>query len=139
MECGGLNPEPSLCYRCGVWGIEPRTFSVLQLWNVADGSLARVCSREGKDPMDSLHGGWACDLHFSPDDALLVSVGGYIKVRPGGAHTHGKHTHNAHDAWLCMGWVQWLFRRRDVSLSGVGPSEAVPTVEGLLGGILLEW
>ncbi|XP_059893912.1 apoptotic protease-activating factor 1 isoform X1 [Gadus macrocephalus] len=51
----------------------------IRLWNVADGSLARVCSREGKDPMDSLHGGWASDLHFSPDDSLLVSVGGYIK------------------------------------------------------------
>lgn len=30
--------------------------------------------------MDSLHGGWVTDLHFSPDDSLLVSTGGYIKV-----------------------------------------------------------
>ena len=65
---------------------------MFQLWNVADGSLARVCSREGKDSMDSLHGGWASDLHFSPDDTLLVSIGGYIKVRPGGAQEpHAKH------------------------------------------------
>ncbi|CAL8318870.1 unnamed protein product [Lota lota] len=51
----------------------------IRLWNVRDGSLAKICAREGKDAMDSLHGGWASDLHFSPDDALLVSVGGYIK------------------------------------------------------------
>lgn len=30
--------------------------------------------------MDSLHGGWVTDLHFSPDNSLLVSTGGYIKV-----------------------------------------------------------
>lgn len=51
-----------------------------QLWNVKDGSLLKICSREGKDGMDSLHGGWVTDLHFSPDDSLLVSTGGYIKV-----------------------------------------------------------
>lgn len=51
-----------------------------QLWNVKDGTLLKICSRDGKDGMDSLHGGWVTDLHFSPDDSLLVSTGGYIKV-----------------------------------------------------------
>ncbi|XP_037316111.1 apoptotic protease-activating factor 1 [Pungitius pungitius] len=51
----------------------------IRLWSVAEGSLLRICSRDGKDAMDSLHGGWVTDLHFSPDDALLVSTGGYIK------------------------------------------------------------
>uniref|UniRef100_A0A671VND0 Apoptotic peptidase activating factor 1 n=1 Tax=Sparus aurata TaxID=8175 RepID=A0A671VND0_SPAAU len=51
----------------------------IRLWNVKDGSLLKICSREGKDGMDSLHGGWVTDLHFSPDDSLLVSTGGYIK------------------------------------------------------------
>lgn len=52
----------------------------LQLWSVKDGSLLKICSREGKDGMDSLHGGWVTDLHFSRDNSLLVSTGGYIKV-----------------------------------------------------------
>ncbi|XP_037616497.1 apoptotic protease-activating factor 1 isoform X2 [Sebastes umbrosus] len=51
----------------------------IRLWSVKDGSLLRICSREGKDGMDSLHGGWVTDLHFSPDNSLLVSTGGYIK------------------------------------------------------------
>uniref|UniRef100_A0A8C5H0E3 CARD domain-containing protein n=1 Tax=Gouania willdenowi TaxID=441366 RepID=A0A8C5H0E3_GOUWI len=60
----------------------------IRLWNVMDGALLKICSREGKDGMDSLHGGWVTDLHFSPDDSLLVSTGGYIKwwnVASGGA------------------------------------------------------
>ncbi|XP_031714792.1 apoptotic protease-activating factor 1 [Anarrhichthys ocellatus] len=52
----------------------------IRLWSVKDGSLLRICSRDGKDGMDSLHGGWVTDLHFSPDNSLLVSTGGYIKV-----------------------------------------------------------
>ncbi|TNN32001.1 Apoptotic protease-activating factor 1 [Liparis tanakae] len=61
-------------------------FSAGHLWSSEDGALLRICSREGRDGMDSLHGGWLTDLHFSPDDALLVSTGGYIKVglRPRG-------------------------------------------------------
>ncbi|KAM4615545.1 apoptotic protease-activating factor 1 isoform 1-T2 [Polymixia lowei] len=51
----------------------------IRLWNVRDGSLLKICSRDDKDAMDSLHGGWVSDLHFSPDDSLLVSTGGYIK------------------------------------------------------------
>ncbi|XP_063316529.1 apoptotic protease-activating factor 1 isoform X2 [Pelmatolapia mariae] len=51
----------------------------IRLWSVKDGSLLKVCSRDGKDGMDSLHGGWVTDLHFSPDNSLLVSTGGYIK------------------------------------------------------------
>nr|XP_020455227.1 apoptotic protease-activating factor 1 isoform X1 [Monopterus albus] len=51
----------------------------IRLWSVKDGSLLKICSREGKDGMDSLHGGWVTDLHFSPDNSLLVSTGGYIK------------------------------------------------------------
>uniref|UniRef100_A0A8C4IU95 Apoptotic protease-activating factor 1 n=1 Tax=Dicentrarchus labrax TaxID=13489 RepID=A0A8C4IU95_DICLA len=51
----------------------------IRIWNVKDGSLLKICSRESKDGMDSLHGGWVSDLHFSPDNSLLVSTGGYIK------------------------------------------------------------
>uniref|UniRef100_A0A8C6LZF9 Apoptotic peptidase activating factor 1 n=1 Tax=Nothobranchius furzeri TaxID=105023 RepID=A0A8C6LZF9_NOTFU len=51
----------------------------IRLWSVEDGSLLKICSRDGKGGMDSLHGGWVSDLHFSPDDSLLVSAGGYIK------------------------------------------------------------
>ncbi|XP_070848414.1 apoptotic protease-activating factor 1 [Chaetodon trifascialis] len=51
----------------------------IRLWSVKDGSLMKICSRDGKDGMDSLHGGWVTDLHFSPDSSLLVSTGGYIK------------------------------------------------------------
>lgn len=51
-----------------------------QLWCVPDGSLLRICSSGNKDSMDSLHGGWVTDLHFSPDDRVLVSTGGYVKV-----------------------------------------------------------
>ncbi|KAG8005586.1 Apoptotic protease-activating factor 1 [Nibea albiflora] len=51
----------------------------IRLWGVRDGSLLKICSRDGKDGMDSLHGGWVTDLHFSSDDSLLVSTGGYIK------------------------------------------------------------
>ncbi|XP_075327788.1 apoptotic protease-activating factor 1 isoform X2 [Odontesthes bonariensis] len=51
----------------------------IRLWSVKDGSLLKICSRDSKDGMDSLHGGWVTDLHFSPDDSLLVSTGGYIK------------------------------------------------------------
>lgn len=53
---------------------------VVQLWSTKDGSLLKICSREGKDGMDSLHGGWLSDLHFSKDNSLLVSTGGYVKV-----------------------------------------------------------
>uniref|UniRef100_A0A1A7XJQ4 Apoptotic protease-activating factor 1 n=2 Tax=Iconisemion striatum TaxID=60296 RepID=A0A1A7XJQ4_9TELE len=51
----------------------------IRLWSVEDGSLLKILSRDSKDGMDSLHGGWVSDLHFSPDDSLLVSAGGYIK------------------------------------------------------------
>ncbi|KAI3366710.1 hypothetical protein L3Q82_009386, partial [Scortum barcoo] len=51
----------------------------IRLWSVKDGTLLKICSRDGKDGMDSLHGGWVTDLHFSPDNSLLVSTGGYIK------------------------------------------------------------
>ncbi|KAM7378327.1 hypothetical protein PAMA_013295 [Pampus argenteus] len=51
----------------------------IRIWSVKDGSLLKICSRDGKDGMDSLHGGWVTDLHFSPDNSLLVSTGGYIK------------------------------------------------------------
>ncbi|XP_069020980.1 apoptotic protease-activating factor 1 isoform X3 [Embiotoca jacksoni] len=51
----------------------------IRLWSVTEGSLLKICSRDSKDGMDSLHGGWVTDLHFSPDDSLLVSTGGYVK------------------------------------------------------------
>ncbi|CAN9508500.1 unnamed protein product [Ophioblennius macclurei] len=51
----------------------------IRLWSVSDGALLKICSRDGRDALDSLHGGWVTDLHFSPDDALLVSTGGYVK------------------------------------------------------------
>ncbi|XP_077449690.1 apoptotic protease-activating factor 1 isoform X2 [Stigmatopora argus] len=51
----------------------------IRLWCVTEGSLLKICSRNGKDGLDSLHGGWVTDLHFSPDDSLLVSIGGYVK------------------------------------------------------------
>lgn len=51
----------------------------IRLWSVTDGSLLKICSRDSKDGLDSLHGGWVTDLHFSPDNSLLVSTGGYIK------------------------------------------------------------
>lgn len=52
----------------------------MQLWNMLNGNLLKICSRESKDSMDSFHGGWVTDLHFSPDNKVLVSTGGYIKV-----------------------------------------------------------
>uniref|UniRef100_A0A665WFP3 Apoptotic protease-activating factor 1 n=1 Tax=Echeneis naucrates TaxID=173247 RepID=A0A665WFP3_ECHNA len=51
----------------------------IRLWSVKEGCLLKICSQESKDGMDSLHGGWVTDMHFSPDDSLLVSTGGYIK------------------------------------------------------------
>ncbi|KAM9495390.1 apoptotic protease-activating factor 1 isoform 1-T1 [Clarias gariepinus] len=52
----------------------------IRLWNIMNGgSLLKICSRESKDSMDSFHGGWVTDLHFSPDNKVLVSTGGYIK------------------------------------------------------------
>lgn len=55
-----------------------------------DGTLLKICSSDNKDAMDSLHGGWVTDLHFSPDNTVLLSTGGYIKV--GNTHTE-RHTH----------------------------------------------
>ncbi|XP_038150125.1 apoptotic protease-activating factor 1 isoform X2 [Cyprinodon tularosa] len=51
----------------------------IRIWNVKDGSLLKVCAQESKDGTDSLHGGWVTDLHFSPNNSVLVSTGGYIK------------------------------------------------------------
>ncbi|XP_008398784.1 apoptotic protease-activating factor 1 isoform X1 [Poecilia reticulata] len=51
----------------------------IRIWSVKDGSLLKVCSQESKDATDSVHGGWVTDLHFSPNNAVLVSTGGYIK------------------------------------------------------------
>ncbi|XP_073694166.1 apoptotic protease-activating factor 1 [Garra rufa] len=51
----------------------------IRLWSMLDGSLLKICSRDTKDSMDSFHGGWVTDLHFSPDNRVLVSTGGYIK------------------------------------------------------------
>ncbi|MCI4382137.1 hypothetical protein PGIGA_G00260270 [Pangasianodon gigas] len=51
----------------------------IRLWNMLNGNLLKICSRESKDSMDSFHGGWVTDLHFSPDSKVLVSTGGYIK------------------------------------------------------------
>uniref|UniRef100_A0A673ZHJ9 Apoptotic protease-activating factor 1 n=1 Tax=Salmo trutta TaxID=8032 RepID=A0A673ZHJ9_SALTR len=50
-----------------------------KLWNMKDGTLLKICSSDNKDAMDSLHGGWVTDLHFSPDNTVLLSTGGYIK------------------------------------------------------------
>uniref|UniRef100_A0A671L410 CARD domain-containing protein n=1 Tax=Sinocyclocheilus anshuiensis TaxID=1608454 RepID=A0A671L410_9TELE len=50
-----------------------------KLWSMLDGALLKICSRDTKDSMDSFHGGWVTDLHFSPDNRVLVSTGGYIK------------------------------------------------------------
>ncbi|XP_016118095.1 apoptotic protease-activating factor 1-like [Sinocyclocheilus grahami] len=52
----------------------------IRLWSMLDGALLKICSRDTKDSMDSFHGGWVTDLHFSPDNRVLVSTGGYIKV-----------------------------------------------------------
>ncbi|KAL2102993.1 hypothetical protein ACEWY4_002161 [Coilia grayii] len=52
----------------------------IRLWNMLDGTLLKVCCRGDKDAMDSQHGGWVTDLHFSPDNKVLVSTGGYIKL-----------------------------------------------------------
>ncbi|KAG7456229.1 hypothetical protein MATL_G00249560 [Megalops atlanticus] len=75
----------------------------IRLWNVRDGSLLRICSRGNKDSMESLHGGWVTDLHFSPDSRVLVSTGGYIKwwdVEKGEAlqtfHTTGTNLKGVH-------------------------------------------
>uniref|UniRef100_A0A673IS22 Apoptotic protease-activating factor 1 n=1 Tax=Sinocyclocheilus rhinocerous TaxID=307959 RepID=A0A673IS22_9TELE len=51
----------------------------IRLWSMLDGALLKICSRDTKDSMDSFHGGWVTDLHFSPDNRELVSTGGYIK------------------------------------------------------------
>ncbi|XP_033888103.3 apoptotic protease-activating factor 1-like isoform X2 [Acipenser ruthenus] len=51
----------------------------IRIWRVFDGSLLHICARENKDSLESLHGGWITDLHFSPDSKMLVSTGGYIK------------------------------------------------------------
>ncbi|XP_054910837.1 apoptotic protease-activating factor 1 isoform X2 [Poeciliopsis prolifica] len=51
----------------------------IRIWSVKDGSLLKVCSQESKDATDSVHGGWVTDLHFSPNNSVLVSIGGYIK------------------------------------------------------------
>ncbi|XP_060742325.1 apoptotic protease-activating factor 1 [Tachysurus vachellii] len=51
----------------------------IRLWSVLNGNLLKICSLEKKDSMDSFHGGWVTDLHFSPDNKVLVSTGGYIK------------------------------------------------------------
>ncbi|XP_060770271.1 apoptotic protease-activating factor 1 [Neoarius graeffei] len=51
----------------------------IRLWNILNGNLLKICSRESKDSMDSFHGGWVTDLHFSPDNKVLVSTGGYVK------------------------------------------------------------
>ncbi|KAK6487937.1 apoptotic protease-activating factor 1-like isoform X1 [Huso huso] len=51
----------------------------IRIWCVLNGSLLHICARENKDSMESLHGGWVTDLHFSPDSKMLVSTGGYIK------------------------------------------------------------
>uniref|UniRef100_A0A673KUR6 Apoptotic protease-activating factor 1 n=1 Tax=Sinocyclocheilus rhinocerous TaxID=307959 RepID=A0A673KUR6_9TELE len=51
----------------------------IRLWSMLDGALLKICSRDTKDSMDSFHGGWVTDLHFSPDNGVLVSTGGYIK------------------------------------------------------------
>ncbi|XP_048010343.1 apoptotic protease-activating factor 1 isoform X2 [Megalobrama amblycephala] len=51
----------------------------IRLWSMLDGALLKICSRDTKDSMDSFHGGWVTDLHFSPDNRVLVSIGGYIK------------------------------------------------------------
>ncbi|XP_018602815.1 apoptotic protease-activating factor 1 isoform X1 [Scleropages formosus] len=54
-------------------------YGEIRLWCVLDGSLLKICSSSRKDSMDSLHGGWVTDLHFSPDNKVLVSTGGYVK------------------------------------------------------------
>ncbi|TSK13554.1 Apoptotic protease-activating factor 1 [Bagarius yarrelli] len=51
----------------------------IRLWSMLNGNLLKICSLEKKDSMDSFHGGWVTDLHFSPDNKVLVSTGGYIK------------------------------------------------------------
>ncbi|XP_076862902.1 apoptotic protease-activating factor 1 isoform X2 [Brachyhypopomus gauderio] len=51
----------------------------IRLWSMLDGALLKTCSQNTRDCMDSFHGGWVTDLHFSPDNRVLVSTGGYIK------------------------------------------------------------
>uniref|UniRef100_A0A8C4X6R1 Apoptotic protease-activating factor 1 n=1 Tax=Erpetoichthys calabaricus TaxID=27687 RepID=A0A8C4X6R1_ERPCA len=51
----------------------------IRIWSAFDGQLLHICTRDSKDSLESLHGGWVTDLHFSPDCKVLVSTGGYIK------------------------------------------------------------
>ncbi|XP_066561731.1 apoptotic protease-activating factor 1 isoform X1 [Amia ocellicauda] len=51
----------------------------IKIWCAIDGTLLRVCTQDSKDSLESYHGGWVTDLHFSPDGCALISTGGYIK------------------------------------------------------------
>ena len=55
--------------------------SLLQIWNVSNGELLHLCAPISVEEGATTHGGWVTDLCFSPDTKMLVSAGGYLKVR----------------------------------------------------------
>lgn len=55
--------------------------SLLQIWNVSNGELLHLCAPISVEEGAATHGGWVTDLCFSPDTKMLVSAGGYLKVR----------------------------------------------------------
>ena len=53
----------------------------MQIWNVSNGELLHSCAPVLVEGGAATHGGWVTDLRFSPDGKMLVSAGGYLKVR----------------------------------------------------------
>ncbi|XP_043943141.1 apoptotic protease-activating factor 1 [Protopterus annectens] len=51
----------------------------IRVWNVNSGSLCHICPQECGESVESRHGGWVTDLHFSPDSKILMSAGGFIR------------------------------------------------------------
>ncbi|XP_060269065.1 apoptotic protease-activating factor 1 isoform X4 [Ovis aries] len=75
------------CVRCSSFSVDNTMLATgddngeIRIWNVSNGELLHLCAPISVEEGASTHGGWVTDLCFSPDTKMLVSAGGYLKVR----------------------------------------------------------
>uniref|UniRef100_A0A8C6G2J3 Apoptotic protease-activating factor 1 n=1 Tax=Moschus moschiferus TaxID=68415 RepID=A0A8C6G2J3_MOSMO len=75
------------CVRCSSFSMDNTLLATgddngeIRIWNVSNGELLHLCAPISAEEGTATHGGWVTDLCFSPDTKMLVSAGGYLKVR----------------------------------------------------------
>ncbi|KAG8514018.1 Apoptotic protease-activating factor 1, partial [Galemys pyrenaicus] len=101
------------CVRCSVFSADSTLLATgddngeIRIWNVSNGELLHLCAPISVEEGAATHGGWVTDLHFSPDNKMLVSAGGYLKDKGFGCHyklSHGVITNLMRNLFFSEQW-----------------------------------